>query len=451
MFFVAIGLCIVVYFSLRSLKAIASMDNRLNIIQNELKNLSPDMRSLPKVEDEYLVDITVSQNIIEHTIKNLKSELDSIKSELKKTNEDLLPDRTVDTDIDGQLEQIKNGLLRIEKYFINQFKFNDVLAQEISHNKYDMTYVKTKLIHNFPTTNEERDEIHYSALQSIFSSYPKSTPCAYFPRDDENEYCLIYLDFSNIAPTFRFNEEIDAKTLIRACMGYKNAYYLDSLYLIYDSLDAGYCHSELKNNELSFDEYSHIDPKSTYILKKGISVCAHIFEKKIGRSASYDMHCATIISVKKNIDNEYSYDVILSMELDDADADGWDPKKLVTKKFTIDDFPCVVDEQYVIKLMSIDPEKSPDPTKFFGIEEQLPSGFDPKKPTLIQYGDDYWFYGNTNGNNWKTQKLESKFNSIIQPLYIDFSTSNEIPLHHYQSMSIWDYITSIQGHTIDAD
>jgi hypothetical protein len=441
---IAIGFCIVVYFSLQ---AMASINKKLNIIQKELNNLSPDKQSLLRIEDEYLVD-TVSQNIIEHTIKNLKSELDSIKSELKKTNEDLLTDRTVDTDIEEQLEQIKNGLLKIEKYFINQFKFNDVLAKEISHNKYDMTYIMTKLIHKFPTTNEERKEIHYSALQSIFSSYPKSTPYAYFPRDDENEYCVIYLDFSNIAPTFRFNEEIDAKTLIRACMGYKNEYYINCRDLIYGA-HARYCSSEQENNELNFDEYSHIDPESKYVLKKGISVCAHIFEKKIGGSASYDMHYATIISVKKNIVNEYRYDVILSMELDDVDAEGWFPKKLVTKKFTINDFPCVVDEQYVIKLMSIDPEKSPAPTEFFGIEGPLPSGFDPKKPTLIQYGDGYWFYGNTIGNSWKTQKLESQFNSIIQPLYIDFSTCNEMPLHHYQSMSIWDYIKAIQGHTHD--
>src|SRR3990167_5865052 len=376
---------------------------------------------------------------------SVEHEIESLKSGFEKNNKDLLSEPTPDPDVDGQLEDIKNGILRIEKYLINQFKFNNVLAKEISDNKYDMAYVKAKLLLDLPTTSKGNE--HYEALHSIFRSYPKSTPRISFPRDGESEYCTIYLDFSCIAPRFdpHDTDEAPAKTLTRACMGYENDYYLDSQELVYDSLDeqSYFYNSELRFNKLGFDEYQHIDPASTYVLKKGVLVHAYIFEKKVGCSASSDSCLAEVVSVKKSMNNDYGYDVILKLSLDQY----WSTKDII-KKFTIDDFPCIVDEQYVIALMSIDPTKSPAPTETFGAE-QLPSGFDPKKPTLIQYGEDYWFYGNTDGSNWKTQKLEPKPDLISQWFDINFSTRHEIPLHHPQSMSICNYFTSMKAHTID--
>lgn len=433
-----LGFCIVMYFSLLSYKReVSIMANTIQIIQKDLNNVVPDIRSLIKGENEYLITMIEKINSIEHEIENLKLAFEE-------NNHDLLSDGTTDADIDEQIEDIKNGILRIEKYFINQFKFNDVLAKEISDNKYNVAYVKAKLSHDLPTTSKG-SEIHDSALQSTFRSYSKSIKVIYFPGDGEDEYCFIYLDFARITPNFDSSDfETDARTLIRACMGYENAYYIDSRKLVYDDLKSMsiLSSSELEDNRLWFDEYSHIDHESEYVLKKGISVCAYVSEKKIGHPATFTSANAKVISVKKSIDNDYGYDVILKIYIH-----GWSIKNII-KKFTIDDFPCVVDEQYVIALMTIDPTKSPVPTESFGVKEQLPSGFDPKTPILIQYGDDYWFYGNTDGNNWKTQKLEPKPDSISQWFDINFSSRQEIPLYHHESVNICNYFTSIKAHTI---
>lgn len=97
---------------------------------------------------------------------------------------------------------------------------------------------------------------------------------------------------------------------------------------------------------------------------------------------------------------------------------------------------------YDLALMLIDSTS----TELFGIQLPLQPSLNSTKPTLIQCGEDYWFHGNTDGKNWKTQKLDSRFATLyLRGLDIDFSTMRELksPL----SMSICHYFTSIQAHS----
>ena len=51
-----LGFCVAMYFSLRSHKAVVSrMADTINVMQKELNNVVPDIRSLLENEHEYLI------------------------------------------------------------------------------------------------------------------------------------------------------------------------------------------------------------------------------------------------------------------------------------------------------------------------------------------------------------------------------------------------------------
>ncbi|HAT1726774.1 TPA: hypothetical protein RGI49_001997 [Legionella pneumophila] len=279
-------------------KILASINSKLNILQKDLNKIQMNMSFLLELKNK-VVDSLCNTHIIEHDIKNIKSKIERVEADLAGFN----INKTAGDISSFELYELKEIILRVEKYLYQQNKFNDVWAKEPFDLKKDMAHVITKLKLNFSHNESES----YLRFKHLLSHYPNSIPCGslWFNENNDDIYAIIFLDFPGL---FSFlNEEIDENTgqLTKLLLNGD----IDATKLL--QVNSHYCgtYSGCSEEDEEFYKEQNIfdsfDPgyygwyKSKFVIKKGIEVSACVFEIRPNKT-DIERGIAEIISVKQN-------------------------------------------------------------------------------------------------------------------------------------------------------
>lgn len=300
------------------------MNSKLIVLQKDLNNIQMNTSYLPEFKNK-VDDSLCNTHIIKHGIENIKFEIERIEVDLAGHTSSF------------ELYELKNSMLRVEKYLYQQNKFNDVLAKELFDLKKDMAHVITKLTLNFPHNESES----YMRFKHLLSHYPNSIPCgsSWFNENNDDIYAIIFLDFPGLLSFL--DEEIDRNTGQLTKLfpnGDLDATKLLQVNSHYRGTYSG-CSEEDEEFYKEQNIFDSFDPeyygwyKSKFVIKKGIEVSACVFEIRPNKT-NIEQGVAEIISVKQK--------GLVTVKISGAEKETIRTYRMST----IAPFPCITDDGF---------------------------------------------------------------------------------------------------------